>query len=84
MNVQPSLPAGHPLADALSTQEPQDCVIVGGGDHIHKLREKMWSFKVWTVYFSGHIYTAMAHQCKQSDTRPGKSSYVEVVGDVEL
>lgn len=35
------------LADALSTQEPQDCVVVGGGDHIHKLRKETARFKVW-------------------------------------
>lgn len=29
--------AVHVLADALSTQEPQDCIVVGCGDHIHKL-----------------------------------------------
>lgn len=39
------------------------------------------------IYFhdaSQTVNGAIAHQCEQSDAGPGKSGYVQVVGDVEL
>lgn len=50
---QLGLAAVHLLADAFPTQEPQDCVVVGCGDHIHKLEEdvKIQSFNC-AFYFN--------------------------------
>lgn len=48
------LAAVHLLADALSTQEPQDCVVVGCGDHVHKLWKKMLKFELY-IFFQ-HLF----------------------------